>query len=135
AYSRVAILTPGAWNVPDARESFGGYLAISDDGGTIAVGNSSDTSSGTGPRAAPLNQGPYSGAVYVYRLKNTWRLANVVKPNYIPDTYQGFPSAVALSGNGQTLIVGQRSESSSAQGIGGDWANTDAPQSGAVCLY
>ena len=135
AYTRVAILTPGAWNLPDARQSFGFYLAISDDGGTIAVGNSSDTSSGTGPRAAPLNPGPYSGAVYIYRLKNSWRLANIVKPNYIPDGYHRFPSAVALSGNGQTLIVGQRYESSSAQGIGGDWANVGAPESGAVWLY
>ncbi len=123
AYSRVAILTPGAWNPPEYRSSFGYRVAISDDGGTIAVGHSSDTGYGTGPRAAPLNPGSYSGAVYVYRLKNTWQLANMVKPNYLPNsTY--FGRRVALNGNGQTLLVGHGYEGSSAQGIGGNWANT-----------
>jgi hypothetical protein len=37
--------------------------------------------------------------------------------------------------NGQTLLVGQKNENSSAQGIGGDWANVDAPASGAVWMY
>ncbi len=138
AYSRVAIFTPGAWNVPDARSSFGLDVAISDDGGTIAVGHWADTGYGTGPRAAPLNPGTaYSGAVYVYRLKSTWRLANIVKPNYYlpnsPVTVFGYQ--VALNGNGQTLLVGHAFEGSSAQGIGGDWANTGATQSGAVWLY
>ena len=129
AYSRVAILTPGAWNVPDARSSFGLDVAISDDGGTIAVGQSADTGYGTGPRAAPLNPGSaYSGAVYVYRLKNTWQLANIVKPNYLPNSTV-FGYQVALNGNGQTLLVGDRFEGSPAQGIGGNWASTGAPGS------
>jgi hypothetical protein len=135
AYSRVAIFTPGAWNVPDARSSFGRDVAISDDGGTIAVGHWADTGYGTGPRAAPLNPGTaYSGAVYVYRLKSTWRLANIVKPNYLPNS-TAFGYQVALNGNGQTLLVGQEYESSPAQGIGGNWASTGAPHSGAVWLY
>ena len=91
------------------------------------------------PRAAPLLPGgPYAGAVYVYRLKTTWRLANMVKPNYlpvIPGNFSRFGEAVALSGNGQTLFVGQRYESGPAQGIGGDWAKEDASQSEAVWLY
>jgi hypothetical protein len=135
AYSRVAILAPGAWNPLDARSSFGISVAISDDGGTIAVGHLSDTGYGTGPRAAPLNPGGgYDGAVYVYRLKDTWRLANIVKPNYLPSILE-FGRRVALNGNGQTLLVGQPSENSAAQGIDGNWANTAAPQSGAVWLY
>jgi len=37
----------------------------------------------TGPRAAPLKPATdRSGAVYLYRLRNTLRLANMVKPNY-----------------------------------------------------
>jgi hypothetical protein len=136
AYSRVAIFTPGSWNPNEARSSFGYSVAISDDGGTIAVGHISDSGRGTGPRAAPLNPGgDYSGAVYVYRLRNTWRLANIVKPNYIPENRQLFGYQVALSGNGQTLLVGHEDESSSAQGIDGDWANVDAPRSGAVWMY
>jgi hypothetical protein len=135
AYSRVAILAPGAWTLADARSSFGLSVAISDDGGTIAVGNYADNGFGTGPRAAPLNPGDaYSGAVYVYRLRNTWRLANIVKPNYLPNSTL-FGYQVALNGNGQTLLVGHAFEGSPAQGIGGNWASTGAPQSGAVWLY
>jgi hypothetical protein len=140
AYSRVAKLTPGAWqDNAELRSSFGSSVAISDDGSTIAVGDTGDTGRGTGPRAAPLYPGgPYRGAVYIYRLKNTWRLANMVKPNYlpvIPGTYDRFGDDVALSGNGQTLIVGHRYENSTAQGIAGDWASEAATQSGAVWLY
>ncbi len=140
AYSRVAKLTPGAWLGTDYRTGFGASVAISDDGSTIAVGHPSDHGLGTGPQAPPLNpDGAVSGAVYVYRLKNnTWRLANMVKPNYlpvIPGTYDRFANAVALSGNGQTLIVGHRYENSPAQGIGGAWASEDALQSGAVWMY
>jgi len=139
ALSRVAIFTPGAWSHPEGRTSFGTSVAISDDGGTIAVGYTGDTGRGTGPRAAPLNPGGgYSGAVYVYRLKNTWRLANIMKPNYFPNldgVYDNYGRVVALSGNGQTLIVGNSDENSSAQGIDGDWGSVDAPGSGAVWMY
>jgi hypothetical protein len=62
------------------------------------------------------------------------RLANIVKPNYLPNILE-FGRRVALNGNGQTLLVGQPSENSAAQGIDGNWANTAAPQSGAVWLY
>ena len=139
-YSRVAKLTPGAWqDSAELRSSFGTSLAISDDGSTIAVGDSGDTGRGTGPRAAPLlPDGSFSGAVYIYRLKDTWRLANMVKPNYlpvVPGNYSRFGDEVALNGNGQTLIVGQKYESSPTQGIGGDWAIEGASRSGAVWLY
>ena len=135
AYSRVAIFTPGAWVHPEYRSSFGLGLAVSDDGGTIAVGHTGDTGYGTGPRAAPLDPGPANvGAVYVYRLRNTWRLANIVKPNYLPNGYE-FGRQVAVNGNGQTLIVGHAYEGSPSQGIAGDWARTGAPQSGAVWMY
>jgi hypothetical protein len=139
AYLRVAKLTPGAWQSRDLGTAFGFSVAISDDGSTIAVGDTFDTGRGTGPRAAPLLPGgPYAGAVYVYRLKNTWRLANMVKPNYlpvVPGNYIYFGDKVSLSGNGQTLIVGEKSENSAAQGIGGDWTSEAAPQSGAVWMY
>ena len=139
AYSRVAKLTPGAWQSRDLGTSFGRSVAISDDGSTIAVGDTADTGRGTGPRAAPLLPGgPYAGAVYVYRLKGTWRLANMVKPNYLPTlpgNFSNFGDKVSLNGNGQTLIVGQKSESGPAQGIGANWAIEGELRSGAVWMY
>jgi hypothetical protein len=133
AYSRAAVLSPGSWRAAYLRGVYGTRIAMSDDGGTIAVGDYMDNGYGTGPRAAPLNPTTTAtGAVYIYRLRNTWRLANMVKRNY---GQVNFGNEVALNGNGQTLIVGDAVDSSAAQGIGGDWANSDVLQSGAVWLY
>ena len=53
---------------------------MSGDGCTITVGDFGDSGTGTGPRAAPLPDpgGARTGAIYVYRLSGSWRLANVV---------------------------------------------------------
>ena len=74
-----------------------------------------------------------TGAVYVYRLTGTWKLANMVKPDHPSAT--GLGQVVALSHTGKTLIVPVPGESSSAQGIDGDWANSDLPAAGAVFMY
>jgi hypothetical protein len=91
---------------------------------------------GTGPRAAPLLPGgPSSGAVYVHRLGNAWQPANMVKANYQPVDDQPFGRELALSATGRTLLVGEAAESSSAQGIAGNWRSIDDPGSGAVWMY
>jgi hypothetical protein len=135
-YSKVAALTPGAWR-PDAQINFYGLeIAVSGDGGTIAVGDPWDNGLGTGPRAAPLNPGTArTGAVYIYRFSNSWRLVNMVKPNYQPVEQQSFGRELALSGSGQTLIVGEGGEDGAAEGIGGDWSNLGTNGSGAVWMY
>jgi hypothetical protein len=137
-YSQVAELKPGAWRATDDQSNFGLAIALSGDGSTIAVGDARDNGLGTGPRAAPLIAGEArTGAVYVWRLSGTWRLANVVKPNYRPAEGELLfgRTAIGLNDNGQTLIIGERSEASDAQGIGGDWSDDDAPDSGAVWMY
>jgi hypothetical protein len=143
AYSKVAAFRPGAWRNREERMLFGNDVAISSDGGTIAIGDATDNGFGTGPRAAPLNPGagPALGAVYIYRLKATWVLANMVKPNnrpppseYIP-RQEHFGSELSLNGNGQTLIVGNPQESRSSTGIGGDWSQGERQESGAIFLY
>jgi hypothetical protein len=137
-YAQVAELKPGAWRAAADQTTFGLGLAVSGDGGTIAVGDSLDNGLGTGPRAAPLTSGAArTGAVYVWRLRGTWRLANVVKPNYRPadDKLLFGRTAIALNDNGQTLIVGELGEASDARGIGGDWSDDDVPDSGAVWMY
>ena len=137
-YSQVATLTPGSWRSDTYKFVYGDTVSVSGDGQTIAVGDAADNGTGWGPRAAPLNSGTaQTGAVYVYRLKDTWKLANVVKPNYNPNPGQAhiFGEHVALSRDGHTLIVAAPRESSSARGIDGDWANTDLGTSGAIFMY
>ncbi len=140
-YSQVAELRPGDWRALENRSFFGLTIAVSGDGRTIAVGDALDNGLGTGPRAAPLTAGEApTGAVYVYRVypqTGRWILSSVVKPNYKPpEDHRLFGrTPVALNGNGQTLIVSDGGEASDAQGIGGDWSDDDAPDSGAVWLY
>jgi hypothetical protein len=137
-YSQVARLTPGAWRTSDRRDEYGRHLAFGGDGHTLAVGDTYDNGTGTGPRAAPLVSGTaQTGAVYVYRLSDTWKLANMVKPNYPPSTSgtYGFGWSPHLSQTGKTLLVAVGFEDSSAQGIDGDWANAGRPASGAAFLY
>ena len=82
-YSQVARLTAGAWRMKDRGYEYGTNLSLSGDGHTLAVGDDEDNGTGTGPRAAPLVSGTvHTGAVYVYRLTDMWRLSNIVKPNY-----------------------------------------------------
>ena len=138
-YLQIARLTPGVWRTKDRGDYYGMRLSLSGDGHTLAAGDTYDNGTGTGPRAAPLVSGTaQTGAVYVYRLTDTWKLANMVKPNYIPSSRPAlydFGYAVSLSQTGKTLLVPVGGESSSAKGIDGNWANSDLPSSGAVFLY
>jgi hypothetical protein len=135
-YSKVAELSPGAWRA-EFKQFYGLSIAVSGDGSTIAVGDSWDNGAGTGLRAAPLSPDPggaRTGAIYVYRLAGSWRLANMVKPNNNPSGPNTFGHEVALNCNGHTLIVGHSNDASHATGIGGNWSNTEGG-GGAVWMY
>ena len=137
-YSQVAAFAPGAWRSETYKFVYGDALSVSGDGQTIVVADSADNGQGWGPRAAPLISGDaQTGAAYVYRLGTSWKLANMVKPNYNPNPGQAhiFPEEVVLSRSGKTLIIAAPRESSSAKGIDGNWANSDLGSSGAVFMY
>jgi len=139
-YLNVATLLSGAWNAyQDLNLYFGYSIAMSADGLTLAVGHPADVGKGLGPRAAPLLEGTSpTGAVFVYRLTDSWRLANMVKPNYINPGeayYLEFGRMAALSGTGKTLAVGVFGEDSSAKGIDGNWADASLKGSGAIFMY
>ncbi len=108
-------------------------LAISDDGGVLAISD-----------ASALNAGdvlPYYeralGAVYVYRRgasPSAWTLRNVVKaPN--PEYDDSFGASVSLSASGRTLAVGAPQEDSNARGIDGDRTDNSTRNAGAAYLY
>jgi hypothetical protein len=103
----------------------------------MVIGHPGDYGRGLGPRAAPLLPGTTpSGGAYVYRLTDSWKLVNMVKPNYVPSGgSREFGKVSALSGTGKTLVVGAPGENSWAVGIGGDWANSGRPGSGALFMY
>lgn len=138
-YSLVATLTPGAWRTVDFVDEYGRQLSLSGDGHTLAVGDTFDNGTSGGPRAAPLVRGTArNGAVYVYLRTDTWKLANMAKPNYVHSdaTCCNFGSVTALSHTGKTLIVPMPWETSSAKGIGGDWDNAHVGSpTGAVFMY
>lgn len=123
---------------------FGNALALSSDGDTLAVGsfweNSNVTGicviSDTGCSASDGNKlAMKSGAAYVFvRDAGIWsRQAYIKASNTSPGDEFGI--ALALSDNGNTLVVGTRYEGSNATGIGGDQNDNTATNSGAAYLY
>ncbi len=105
-------------------DQFGGAVALSGDGDTLAVGAQYESSGATGIDGDPWSDGWWNrGAVYVYiRNGGTWTRQAYVKPS---NTGAGasFGSDVSLSVDGDTLAVGARGES------------TAAPSSGAAYVF
>ncbi len=122
----------------DANDRFGISVAISGDGLTIAVGADGDDSpSSTINSGANLNTGSDTGAVYIFvKQGQTW---STVAQAYVKatntDDLDSFGGSVALSGDGNTLLVGARNEASGATGVGGDGADNSRPSSGAAYVY
>jgi len=124
-----------------AKDYFGGAMALSGNGSTLAVGANFEDSAATGvggdqkddcleligaPNLVALNCAQLSGAAYVYERaqgdSTRWDkgdfAAYVKAPN--AEANDLFGQAVALSGDGGTLAVGAWSEGSSSTGVGGD---------------
>ena len=130
---------------------FGGSVALSEDGGALAVGESRSGAAATGAftpltpgwlaalRAAGAG-GPGDGAVHMYHrdpASGRWRTGSLVKPSR-SSAGARFGAAVALSADAAALAVGadaesgpslERPESGSRPGL------PAVPASGAVYLY
>ena len=121
----------------EERDNFGDSIALSSDGNTLAVGADDEDSSATGVGGNQTNNGaPASGAVYVFRRTGVaWSQEAYVKAS---NTGQSdyFGEGIALSSDGNTLVVGAREEDSPATGVGGNQANSSASvSSGAVYVF
>lgn len=114
---------------------FGTAVALSGDGKTLAVGARNEDS--TSALDQTDNAASNAGAVYLYTLNNlgtAWlQQAYIKASNAGPD--DSFGSSVALSHNGNTLVVGAPGEGSNAVGVEGDQGNDVLPFSGAVYLF
>ncbi len=121
----------------DAWDEFGRHMALSADGNTLAVGAEYESSNATGINGNQSdNSAKYSGAVYVFAHDATGRW---VQQAYIKasnaETWDTFGEAVALSADGDTLVVGAPGEDSKAIGIGGDQSDNSLSGSGAVYVF
>ncbi len=121
-----------------ANDAFGGALALSADGRTLAVGAVGESSNGTG--VEPPTQGDdslaFSGAVYVFRqVAGTWSQEAYLKA-FNPGANDRFGSIVSLSADGSRLAVGAHWEGSSGTGVDPPTLRDDAGiRSGAVYVF
>lgn len=114
---------------------FGKSVALSSDATTLAVGAPYEKSSSTTINGDETDSGGAYGAAYVYtRSGGVWSREAYIKPPAI-DAGDWFGDQVALSGDGGTLAVSARGESSNATGIDGDQSNNELDRAGAVWVF
>ncbi len=118
------------------RDHFGGELAISGDGNTLAVAARDEDSAAVGIDGDQTdNTASDAGAVYLFvRNAATWSQQAYIKASntQLSDL---FGWDIALSTDGDTLAVASRAEDSSAIGVNGDGSDNSALSSGAVYLF
>jgi hypothetical protein len=121
---------------PNPNDWFGVRLAMSGDGNTLVVGAQNEDSNAKGINGSqPDNSADESGAVYVFtRSGDTWVQRAYVKSSN-SDPFDEFGSAIAVTRDGKTLVVGARMEASAAKGVNADQANNDAPEAGAAYVF
>jgi len=121
----------------DASDAFGTSVALSDDGTTLVVGATGESSNATGVDGDQANDTLMNaGAAYVFVRdgSDVWAQQAYLKASNAGAS-DAFGTSVALSADGNTLVVGAPYEASSATGIGGNQASNAAPASGAVYAF
>jgi hypothetical protein len=119
----------------DAGDGFGGYIALSADGNTLAVGAPYESGSAHGVDGADDNEATESGAVYMFsRSGNAWQREAYLKSDS-GDEYDMFGFSLALSADGNTLAIGAEAEDGGSPGVIADPTDKSAPESGAVYVF
>jgi hypothetical protein len=118
-----------------AGDLFGQNLALSFDGGTLAVGATGEDSATFGINSFPDELAVNSGAVYVFvRAGVTWLQQAYIKASNT-ETLDNFGVKVSLSGNGSTLAVGANGEDSINTGVNAGQADNTASSAGAAYVF
>ena len=133
---------------PGQSDHFGGNVALSADGNTLAVSAFWESSAATGINGDQNDTSiPQAGAAYVFtRTGNTWSQQAYIKASNTGRASTGgndwgdgdqFGFSLALSGDGNTLAVGAISEDSRASSINNTPFEKDdsAATSGAVYVF
>ena len=121
---------------PGKEDWYGVRIALSGDGNTLAISGPLEDSIGKGINP-PQNDdlANEAGAVYFYtRTDTTWTQRAFVKASN-NEAYDEFGSALALSRDGKTLVVGARGEDSAAKGINGNQTDNSASEAGAAFVF
>lgn len=115
-WSEQAYIKP---SIGEAYDEFGNSVALSSNGGTLAVGAYLEDSSSTSISNTPAtdNDADRAGAVYIFtRNITTWNEDTYIKPDNMR-SWDGFGHAVSLSQDGSTLAVGAPTENGRGKGI------------------
>lgn len=114
-----------------SEDNFGNALALDAAGTTLAVGAPYEWSAYGAPDSVSA---PKSGTVYVFTNNGGWSQEALVKATNA-NANDNFGSAVALSRNGNLLIVGAIGESSAAVGLNGNATDNSKDGVGAAYLF
>jgi hypothetical protein len=126
----------------EGNDALGFSIAISADGNTI-VGGAADESclvGGVNPEGCTMDKPAdasdgSAGAAYVWvRNNGTWTEQAFLKASR-PELMDWFAANLALSADGNTLLVGAPMEDSNARGINGNEQDNSAFESGAAYLF
>jgi hypothetical protein len=127
----------------EGNDALGFSVAISGDGNTIVAGAGDESClvGGINPQGCDMDKpedasGGTAGAAYVWaRSGDTWREQSFIKASN-PDLQDSFAANLAVSRDGNTLLVGAAMEDSRARGaINGDQQDDSATESGAAYLF
>ena len=127
----------------EGNDALGYSLAISGDGNTIVAGAGDESClvGGVNPAGCDMDKpedasGGSAGAAYVWgRSGDTWAEQAFIKASN-PDLQDWFAARLAVSGDGNTLLVGAPMEDSNARGVdGGQQQDNSATESGAAYLF
>lgn len=117
-------------------DKFGFSVALSGDGNALAVGAPNESGPRTGPWGDQVSfELISSGAVYVFKRNiNGWAQQDYIKAS---NAYRdaSFGSAVAMSTDGNTLVVSAIGEAGDASGVSGIQTGNSQPNSGAVYVF
>lgn len=121
-----------------AGDSFGSSIALSSDGGTLAVGAYLEDSNATGVSTTAMGTDQSatfnSGAVYVFTRSSNWSQQAYIKA-FNTGAADEFGFSVALSGDGNTLAVGADFEESLSTGINSNPNDTPSSDAGAAYVF
>ena len=124
----------------ERQDSLGTWVAISDDGNTMAAGSLDEDSLLTGVNsgntaAADQTSDTSAGAAYVFTRAGTmWSQQAFMKASN-SGKEDWFGARVALSGDGNTMVATAPNEDSASRGIGGDQKDDSAQEAGAAYIF